>query len=76
MIQKLKKSLTFLLFSDKILLAEEIIDQAEQNVQENVSIDWQKVVDTIVNWCTTTGIRLIISLVILVIAFKVINFLC
>ncbi len=63
-------------FSDKILLAEEIIDQAEQNVQENVSIDWQKVVDTIVNWCTTTGIRLIISLVILVIAFKVINFLC
>ncbi len=63
-------------FSDKILLAEEIIDQAEQNVQENVSIDWQKVLDTIVNWCTTTGIRLIISLVILVIAFKVINFLC
>ena len=64
------------MISDKILFAEEIAEEATQNVKENVSIDWQKVLDTIVNWCTTTGIRLIISLVILVVSFKLINFLC
>ena len=41
---------------DFILFAEDTVSQAEQNVQENVSIDWQKVLDTIVEWCTTTGI--------------------
>ena len=65
-----------MMFSDKILFAENVAEQVEQNVQENVSIDWQKVIDTIVNWCTTTGIRLVISLVVLVVAFKLINFLC
>ncbi len=65
-----------MMFSDKILFAEDVVEKAEQNVQENVSIDWQKVIDTIVNWCTTTGIRLIISLIILVLSFKLINFLC
>ena len=59
---------------DFILFAEDTVSQAEQNVQENVSIDWQKVLDTIVEWCTTTGIRLLISLVIMFISFKVINF--
>ena len=64
------------MISDKILFAEEIAEEATQNVKENVSIDWQKLLYTIVNWCTTTGIRLIISLVILVVSFKLINFLC
>ena len=33
---------------NKILFAEEV-EEAAQNVKENVSIDWQKVIDTIVN---------------------------
>lgn len=64
-----------MLGSDKILFAEEV-EEAAQNVKENVSIDWQKVIDTIVNWCTTTGIRVLISLIVIVVAFKIINFLC
>lgn len=34
----------------------------------------QAFLDTIVNWATTTGVRIIIALVILFIAFKIINF--
>lgn len=63
-----------MLGSDMILYAEETIEKAEQNVQQNVSIDWQKVLDTVVEWCTTTGIRILIALVIMFISFKIINF--
>lgn len=36
--------------------------------------EMQAFLDTIVNWATTTGVRIIIALVILFIAFKIINF--
>ena len=38
-------------------------------------IDWNAVWNSIVNWCTTTGIKLVIGLVVLFIIFKVTNFL-
>lgn len=38
------------------------------------SIDWNAVLDTVINWCTTTGIKILIALVVMFITFKVINF--
>ena len=37
-------------------------------------MDWQQILNTIVNWATTSGIKIIIALIILFISFKVINF--
>lgn len=38
-----------------------------------MDINWQQVFDTIVNWATNTGVKIIIALLILFISFKVIN---
>ena len=37
------------------------------------SVSWSTVIDTIFNWCLDTGIKIIISLLVLFISFKVIN---
>ena len=37
-------------------------------------MDWNEILNTIANWCLNTGIKLIIALVLLIISFKVINF--
>jgi small conductance mechanosensitive channel len=37
-------------------------------------MDWNEILNTIVSWCLNTGIKLIIALVLLIISFKVINF--
>lgn len=37
-------------------------------------IDWKQVLDTIINWCTSTGIKLLIALLVMFLAFKIINF--
>ena len=36
-------------------------------------MDWEKVLQEIVNWLTTAGVKVIIALVLLVISFKIIN---
>lgn len=41
---------------------------------EVTQIDWKQVFDTMINWCTTTGIKLVIALLILFFSFKIINF--
>lgn len=37
-------------------------------------IDWNAVLDTVINWCTTTGIKIVIALLVMFITFKFINF--
>ena len=37
-------------------------------------IDWNAVLDTVINWCTTTGIKIVIALLVMFISFKFINF--
>ena len=37
-------------------------------------MDWQALLNTIVSWATTEGIKIIIALVLLFVSFKVINF--
>ncbi len=50
----------------------DVAGMAAQNIQNTIT--WQDVLTVVVDWCTTTGIRLIISLLILVISFKLIDF--
>ena len=38
-----------------------------------MDINWQQVFDTIVNWATNTGVKIVIALLVLFISFKVIN---
>ena len=37
------------------------------------AIDWSAVLDTVFSWCLNTGIKILISLIILFISFRVIN---
>ena len=46
-----------------------LVDEATVN-----NIDWNKVWDVMVNWCVNTGIKILIVLLILIISFKIINF--
>ncbi len=41
--------------------------------EETASIDWKALLDIIINWCTTTGIKLVIGLIFLFIIFKITN---
>jgi small conductance mechanosensitive channel len=46
------------------------------DVAENINeakIDWQLVLDKVVDWCTTTGIKVLISLIIWFISWRIIN---
>ncbi len=42
---------------------------------EEVNIDWNALLNAVINWCTTTGIKLIIGVVLLIIIFKITNIL-
>ena len=37
-------------------------------------MDWQTLLDTVFGWVTTTGVKLIIALIVMLITFKIINF--
>lgn len=41
--------------------------------EENVGINWGKVLDAVVNWMTDTGIKIVISVIILIVSFAIIN---
>ena len=38
------------------------------------TINWQDLLNTVINWCMTTGIKLIIGLILMIILFKITNF--
>lgn len=40
------------------------------------TINWQAVLDVIVNWVTTTGVKIILGLIALFIIFKIVNMVC
>lgn len=37
-------------------------------------MDWNQVINTVVNWATTAGVRLLLALLILFISFRIVNF--
>ena len=40
---------------------------------EPLSIDWSAVLDTVIGWATTAGARILISLILFIISFRVVN---
>ena len=55
-----------------IRLLAETTATGTETVTEN-GINWRAVLDIVVKWATTTGIRLVISILIIIISFKIIN---
>jgi len=41
-----------------------------------LNIDWEDLWTQIIKWCTSTGLRIIIAIILLIICFKIINFIC
>ncbi len=55
--------------------AEEVASSsAETAASSGVSFDWSALLNQVVSWCTTTGVKILIALVLLFVSFKVINF--
>ena len=50
----------------------------EETAQTDTSegINWKAVLDIVVKWATTTGLKILISIVILIVSFKIINVVC
>lgn len=46
------------------------------NLFETNGIDWNKVLEVVVNWMTSTGIKLVIGIVLLIVLFKIIDLFC
>ena len=57
----------------------EIIKLLEEETAQTVTsegINWKAVLDIVVKWATTTGLKILISIVILIVSFKIINVVC
>lgn len=48
----------------------------ESTTVTDEGINWKAILDIVVKWATTTGLKLLIALVILIISFKLINVIC
>ncbi|MCR5350644.1 MAG: mechanosensitive ion channel [Acholeplasmatales bacterium] len=55
-----------------ILNAEETDTSTASNIKD-AKVDWNDVLHVIAEWCTTTGIKILISIIVMVILFKIIN---
>jgi small conductance mechanosensitive channel len=45
----------------------------EATTQASSSFDWSGLLDTVVTWMTSTGIKLVIAIVLMIITFKIVN---
>jgi small conductance mechanosensitive channel len=50
---------------------EEVVEAT--TASSNATVTWQNVLDTVVNWMTSTGIKLVIAIVLMIITFKIVN---
>ena len=57
----------------KILLASESATTDVVTTTPEVSIDWSQLLGNIVNWVLTTGLKVLISLIVLLVSFKIIK---
>ena len=59
-----------------------LLAEATTGTQEATStitsegINWKAVLDIVVKWATTTGLRILIALLVMIISFKIINVIC
>lgn len=57
-----------------MFLTDEAATTTEEAAETAVSIDWNALLNSIVEWCMTTGLKLIIGFIVLIISFKITNF--
>ena len=50
-----------------------MINFLEETTNNSFSIDWNDLWNQIVSWCTTTGLKFIIALLVLIVVFVIIN---
>ncbi len=48
-------------------------EAAVETATEGVSFDWNALLNTVINWMTSTGIKLVIAIVLMIISFKIVN---
>ena len=56
-----------------IYLAEQVTPGTGTETVTEQGINWRAILDIVVKWATTSGIRLLISILIIIISFKIIN---
>jgi small conductance mechanosensitive channel len=44
-----------------------------ENVGQAPTIDWNALLNTLINWCMTTGIKLVLGIIVIIVLFKIIN---
>ena len=49
---------------------------AESSTITDNGINWKAVLDIVVKWATTTGLRLLIAIIVMIVSFKIINVVC
>ncbi len=57
----------------KMLLTAEAGTGEVETVVPDVTIDWSALLNTVVNWVLSTGIKIVIALIVMFISFKIIN---
>lgn len=55
------------------LLAEESEEAAAAAADGAKSFDWAALLDVVFNWMTTTGIKLVIAIILMIVTFKIVN---
>ena len=64
------------LLNEMVKLLVEEATQGEAATVTNEGINWKAILDIVVKWATTTGIKLLIAIVVMIISFKIINVIC
>ena len=57
----------------KMLLTAEAGTGEVESVVPDITIDWSALLNTVVNWVLSTGIKIVIALIVMFISFKIIN---
>ena len=61
------------LYSLFSFLTSDVITSESGETSSSSSIDWNEVINTIINWLTTNGIKLLIGIIVLFLGFKIVN---
>lgn len=50
-----------------------LTDSVTEQTPQTINIDWNALINSIIDWCLTTGIKLVVGFIVLLIVLKIIN---
>lgn len=50
-----------------------LTDATVDQVPQNITIDWNALINSVLDWCFTTGVKLLVGIIVLIIVLKIIN---